>query len=148
MLNLIANIAGALKTPTGPAPTPVPVVGFFAVPTGGTAGETAFQFTDTSTNSPTSWLWDFGSTGASGNTSLQNPVVYYPAAGTFTVSLAAANAGGTGTPEIKSGYITVAAAPVPPAPLSIEFNTSFYYTPTEAGLNPLSTDFYYNPNIS
>ena len=145
MLNLIANLAGALKTPTGPAPTPVPVVGFFAVPTGGTAGETAFQFTDTSTNSPTSWLWDFGSTGASGNTSLQNPVVYYPTAGTFTVSLAAANAGGTGTPEIKNNYIDVVSNI---APQSIQFNTSYYYTPTEAGLSPLSTDYYYNPNIS
>ena len=145
MLNLIANIAGALKTPTGPAPTPVPVVGFFAVPTGGTAGETAFQFTDTSTNSPTSWLWDFGSTGASGNTSLQNPVVYYPTAGTFTVSLAAANTGGTGTPEIKNNYIDVVSNI---APQSIQFSTSFYYTPTEAGLAPLSTDYYYNPNIS
>lgn len=145
MLNLIANIAGAVKTPSGPAPTPVPVVDFIAVPTGGTAGITAFQFTDLSTNSPSSWLWDFGSTGASGNASLQNPVVYYAYPGTFSVSLDAANGGGTGS-LTKSAYITVAA--VPPAPLSIEFNTSFYYVPTPEGNSPFSTEFYYNPNIT
>jgi len=35
----------------------------------------------------------------------------------------------------------------PPAPLSISFSTSFYYTPTEVGDQPFSTDYYYNPNI-
>lgn len=35
----------------------------------------------------------------------------------------------------------------PPEPMSIFFSTSFYYTPTETGDEPLSTDFYYNPNI-
>lgn len=144
MLNLIANISGATKSSSGPAPTPVPVVDFIAVPTGGTAGETAFQFTDLSTNSPTSWLWDFGSIGASGNTSLQNPVVYYANAGTFSVSLEAANGGGTGTPQVKNNYIVVTSGV---APLSIQFNTSYYYTPTPDGLQPFSTDYYYNPNI-
>lgn len=145
MLNLLSNLVGVTKTPAGPAPTPVPVVDFIAVPTGGTAGETAFQFTDLSTNSPTSWLWNFGSGGASGDTSLQNPVVYYANSGTFTVSLEAANGGGTGSPQVKNNYITVNSSG---APVSIQFNTSYYYTPTPDGLQPFSTDYYYNPNIN
>jgi hypothetical protein len=37
--------------------------------------------------------------------------------------------------------------PPTPAPLAIQFNTSYYYTPTRDGLAPLSTDYIYNPNI-
>ncbi|GAC1368681.1 MAG: hypothetical protein NVSMB30_05640 [Hymenobacter sp.] len=52
------------------------------------------QFTDTSQNLPTSWLWNFGD----GTTSpLQNPAHRYAATGTYTVSLAATNANGTTT---------------------------------------------------
>ncbi|MCB9447833.1 MAG: PKD domain-containing protein [Flavobacteriales bacterium] len=42
------------------------------------------EFTDTSSGSPVSWLWDFGD----GNTSTQqNPTYYYAANGTYTVCL-------------------------------------------------------------
>lgn len=41
----------------------------------------------------------------------------------------------------------VVSEPPPPAPMSIFFSTSFFYTPTETGDEPFSTDFYYNPNI-
>jgi len=50
------------------------------------------QFTDRTTNLPTSWLWDFGD----GSTStLQNPSHQYTATGTYDVSLSATNANGT-----------------------------------------------------
>lgn len=49
-------------------------------------------FTDTSTNSPTSWLWDFGDSNTSTS---QNPSHTYSTAGTFTVTLTATNAGGS-----------------------------------------------------
>lgn len=61
------------------------------------------QFTDTSTNSPTSWLWDFGD----GTTStLQNPTKSYATTGTRTVTLTVTNAGGSNS-VTKSGYIVV-----------------------------------------
>jgi PKD repeat protein len=50
------------------------------------------QFTDLTTNLPTSWLWDFGD----GNTStLQNPSHQYTASGSYNVSLSATNTNGT-----------------------------------------------------
>jgi PKD repeat protein len=50
------------------------------------------QFTDLTTNLPTSWLWNFGD----GQTStLQNPLHTYTTAGTYNVSLSATNTNGT-----------------------------------------------------
>jgi PKD repeat protein len=78
-----------------------PVADFSGTPT---TGDTplAVQFTDASTESPTSWLWDFGDSTTS---TAQNPLKTYPAAGTFTVSLTATNADGSDT-ETKVDYIT------------------------------------------
>jgi PKD repeat protein len=65
----------------------------------------AVQFTDTSTNSPTSWQWHFGD----GMTSTsENPSHPYGAAGTYTVTLDASNSSGTKT---ASQTLTVSAAP-------------------------------------
>ena len=61
------------------------------------------QFTDMSTNGPTSWLWDFGD----GNTStLQHPTHTYTASSTYTVQLTATNAIGNHI-ETKTNYINV-----------------------------------------
>ncbi len=50
------------------------------------------QFTDESTNNPTTWLWNFGN----GNTSIeQNPVYNYNSPGIYTVTLTVTNAGGS-----------------------------------------------------
>jgi Zn-dependent metalloprotease len=61
------------------------------------------QFTDLSTNSPTSWFWDFGD----GNTStLQNPSHTYTLDGYYTVTLQATN--GTGSNSYyKYNFINV-----------------------------------------
>jgi PKD repeat protein len=60
------------------------------------------QFTDTSTNVPQSWLWEFGD----GSTSTeQNPLHTYSAVGTYTVNLTATNLKGTDK-MVKTGYIT------------------------------------------
>jgi PKD repeat protein len=75
-------------------------------------------FTDTSTNSPTSWAWDFGDGGTSEE---QNPTYTYAATGTYTVGLTATNAGGADTfttdvtvtdagPELDMFYFVPAAA--------------------------------------
>ena len=50
------------------------------------------QFTDQTTNLPTSWLWDFGDGGTS---TLQNPSHQYAATGSYNVTLAATNTFGT-----------------------------------------------------
>lgn len=64
---------------------------------------TTVNFTDLSTNKPTSWLWDFGD----GETSVeQNPAHTYDTFSTYGVTLTAMNEGGSDS-EIKTGYITV-----------------------------------------
>jgi uncharacterized protein (TIGR02145 family) len=61
------------------------------------------QFTDLSTNNPTSWSWDFGD----GNTSSEeNPSHTYSSAGTYTVELTVENDYGSDT-KTKTDYITV-----------------------------------------
>ncbi|MFA4876311.1 MAG: PKD domain-containing protein [Methanoregula sp.] len=85
-------------TPTGSAP----VAAFSGTPVSGSAPLSA-QFTDTSSGSPTSWLWNFGDGQTS---SLQNPLHIFNSTGTYTVSLTATNAAGPDT-LTKSGYITV-----------------------------------------
>ncbi len=50
-------------------------------------------FNDTSTGSPTSWLWDFGDNTPTSNQ--QNPVHAYSAPGTYVVTLTARNSIGT-----------------------------------------------------
>lgn len=79
-----------------------PVADFTANVTSGTA-PLSVQFNDNSTNTPTSWSWEFGD----GNTSAaENPAYTYPDAGVYNVTLTVSNAGGTDS-EIKYGYINV-----------------------------------------
>jgi PKD repeat protein len=58
-------------------------------------------FTDLSTNSPTSWLWNFGDGQYS---TLQNPTNTYSSAGNYSVRLEVANEGGSNATE-KAGYV-------------------------------------------
>jgi PKD repeat protein len=78
------------------------VAAFSGSPTSGEAPLTV-EFTDESSNNPTSWSWDFGDGGTS---TAQNPSYVYNDVGTYTVTLTAANAYGSDD-EIKTGYITV-----------------------------------------
>jgi PKD repeat protein len=84
-------------------------------------------FTDLSTNTPTSWLWNFGdgSTGAD-----QNPYHTYTGMGSYTVDLTATNGTGSDT-ETKPDYILV--LPLPPI-------VDFYGSP-ETGFQPLGVTF-------
>nr|NQU90648.1 PKD domain-containing protein [Bacteroidota bacterium] len=67
------------------------------------------QFTDLSTNNPTSWAWTFAG-GTPGSSGSQNPSITYNVAGTYNVSLTATNSGGSDA-EVKNNYITVVALP-------------------------------------
>jgi PKD repeat protein len=90
------------------APTPqAPVAAFTASPTSGTVPLTV-TFTDQSTNSPTSWIWDFGD--GTATSSAQNPGHTYNTVGTYSVKLIATNTEGSDE-ELKTSYITVTAAP-------------------------------------
>ena len=72
--------------------TQIPTASFWVNPASGTLGAPAqVQFTDTSTNSPTWWLWEFGD----GQFSLeQHPLYTYQQAGTYTVTLSVGNVDG------------------------------------------------------
>jgi PKD repeat protein len=84
-----------------------PVAEFSGSPVNVVAGQNV-TFTDQSANNPTNWAWSFpGGTLVTPSTiNSQNPVVAYPTAGTYNVSLTATNSAGSNT-ITKSGYITV-----------------------------------------
>ena len=85
-----------------------PVADFSGTPTVFEEGGTC-QFTDLSTNSPTSWLWEMNSGGGwlifNDNSTAQNPLSQFDAA-TWDIRLTATNAFGSDT-ETKIGYLTV-----------------------------------------
>ncbi len=84
----------------------VPVANFTSNTTVITAGQSV-NFTDLSTNTPTSWSWTFtGATPTSSTT--QNPSnIVYNTAGCFQVSLTATNSAGNNTSTQTVCYITV-----------------------------------------
>ena len=84
-----------------------PAAAFTANVTEGNA-PLAVQFTDTSSQTPTSWFWDFGD---ETNSTEQHPVHTYESPGIYNVSLTASNAYGFSI-ETKTDYIIVLAPPV------------------------------------
>ncbi|MEY3237435.1 MAG: hypothetical protein RI883_1536, partial [Bacteroidota bacterium] len=110
MLTILTGIRNSLLLSPGCDPVNAPPVANFIadlssqiiVPVGGSV-----NFTDISTNVPTSWGWNFG--GGAANQTVQNPAVTFNTLGTFTVSLTATNAYGNDS-EIKVGYVQVVAA--------------------------------------
>jgi PKD repeat protein len=105
-----------------------PAADFSASPTSGNSPLTV-NFSDLSSNGPTSWSWDFGDGGSS---TAQNPTHVYASAGTYTVSLTATNGSGSNT-ATKANYISVTTTP--PAPVA-----DFSASPT-SGSAPLSVNF-------
>lgn len=108
-----------------------PDADFAFTPASGPAPLTV-NFTDTSTQSPTAWKWDFQNDGTIDSTA-QNPTFTYTTPGTYDVRLVAINEAGEDT-EIKVGAVQVftpvnasfTASPTSgPAPLVVNFtNTS------------------------
>jgi parallel beta-helix repeat protein len=115
----------------------VPVAAFSANLTSGYAPLTV-QFTDQSSNTPTSWAWDFNNDGTPDST-LRNPVYTYSNPGIYSVKLTVANAGGNDN-ELKTAYISVSASVAPvaafsadktsgTAPLTVNFSDQSINTP-------------------
>lgn len=90
----------------GVATTP-PTAAFSAGITSICAGS-SISFTDNSSDSPTSWSWNFG--GGAANSTVQNPTVTFNTPGIYSVSLTATNAGGSDT-DTQTNLITVYANP-------------------------------------
>jgi PKD repeat protein len=116
-----------------------PVAEFSGSPTSGCAPLTV-DFTDESSNDPTSWSWDFGDGGTSYQ---QNPSYTYDDPGTYTVSLTATNEYGSDT-ETKTGYITVSGPPTADfsgSPTSGEVPLTVNFTNLSTGASSYSWDF-------
>ncbi|WP_321506272.1 PKD domain-containing protein [uncultured Methanoregula sp.] len=117
------------------APVSIPVAAFSASATSGTA-PLAVQFNDTSSNTPTAWLWDFGD----GSTStVQNATHTFTTAGTYAVNLTATNAAGSNS-QLKSAYITITAPVTAPV-------ASFNGAPRTSGAVPLTVRFSDNTTV-
>nr|NQU92464.1 PKD domain-containing protein [Bacteroidota bacterium] len=82
------------------------------------------NFTDLSTNTPTSWEWTFEE-GSPGTSTAQNPSgIVYNTAGTFDVTLTATNQYGSDT-ETKLDFITVQVIPPPQAAFGADATTIY-----------------------
>src|SRR5579862_7508883 len=82
-----ALLLAALAAPLGAA---TPVSQFTWRPDNPTAGASV-QFTDESSNAPTSWSWDFGD---GGSASVQNPAHVFSRPGAYRVKLTSSNTSG------------------------------------------------------
>lgn len=89
-----------------------PVANFVASNTNICAGSTV-SFTDQSTNTPTSWSWTFAG-GTPSTSNAQSPTVTYNTAGTYTVTLTAANGAGSDV-ETKTNHIVVTKPTITPS---------------------------------
>jgi PKD repeat protein len=101
-----------------------PVINFNGTPLTGYPPLTV-QFTDLSSNGPTSWNWGFGD---GTNSTLQNPSHIYQTNGTYSVSLIASNINGTSS-SVKAGYIVVSSIPVTPTPTNAPQSNTVWFVP-------------------
>lgn len=130
-VSLIAsNQAGAsINTATAQiVTTSSPVASFTRTPTVAVAQPPlTVNFTDTTSNTPTSWLWNFGD----GTTStLQSPSHTYTTAGLFNVSLTATNSAGSDVVTVPACVQTVV------TPIA-----NFTYAGATSGVTPLTVAF-------
>ncbi|MGB2763263.1 MAG: FISUMP domain-containing protein [Candidatus Aminicenantaceae bacterium] len=100
-----------------------PIANFAANTTSITEGGTV-NFSNLSTNSPTSWSWNFGDGGTS---ILQNPSHTYSISGTYTVSLTVANVYGSDN-ETKNDYISVTRSDIETGTLTDSRDGQIYKT--------------------
>ncbi len=111
---------------------------FKGVPTTVMVGGTV-QFTDLSTNTPTSWSWTFAG-GTPATSIVQNPSIVYNTVGTYNVSLTATNSTSNDI-ETKTNYITVVDTSEAP---HADFIADFTSIPVGNNVNftNLSTGYY------
>jgi PKD repeat protein len=109
-----ASVSFGVGAPPPPPPPPAPVAEFIGSPLSGST-PLAVTFTDQSTGTITSRLWDFGD----GTTSTAvNPTKAFLTAASFTVALTVTGPGGSNT-RTRTAYVTATApapGPTPPPP--------------------------------
>jgi PKD repeat protein len=112
-----------------------PSASFTATTTAGTIPFTV-KFIDTSSNSPTSWLWTFGD---GYSAIIQNPTHTYAQQGDYTVTMTATNSQGSSTATKPDYIIAEMAIPIASfnaditsgtAPLVVQFNDTSNNSPT------------------
>jgi|GEM_PF-3133203 PKD repeat protein len=135
-----ANVSFSFQTKDAPPP-PSPDAEFEADVREGT-GSLTVSFTDRSTNTPNSWLWNFGDGGRSQD---QNPTYTYRRVGTYTVSLTVRNVGNAPDTERKVDFIEVKRVPSPP---QARFNLNIITgnAPLEVRFTDQSTHIAQRPN--
>ncbi len=106
----------------------VPIVSFVTNVTSGSP-PLSVQFLDTSSNSPSSWVWSFGDGGTSAS---PNPVHIYTTQGSYTVTLTTTNSAGSNTSSV-SNFITINQVTVVPMAL--------FKTTVMSGYEPLTVQF-------
>ncbi len=114
-----------------------------------TCENSCLNFSDQSTNNPTSWQWSFPG-GNPSSSALQNPTnICYYVAGTYDVTLIATNSAGSDTITLSS-FITVNAAPTVTI---VQSNDTLYSSAGNSyqwytGGNPINgaTDDFYVPS--
>jgi PKD repeat protein len=128
------------------APSPVLTtlsVSFIYSPASPKAGQTV-QFTDTSSGSPTSWLWNFGD----GTTStVQNPSHSFTTAATYTVSFTATGSSGSKNSSQTITVFPALAASFAYSPVSPVAGQAVQFTDTSTG-NPTAWLWNFNDGIS
>lgn len=144
-VSLVASNLGGSGTRTQSVIVVVapPVANFTFAPTSPLAGQTV-QLTDSSSNTPTSWAWNFGdpNSGAANTSALQNPTHVFAAPGVYPISLTAGNVGGSGS---RNHAVTVVAGPpvasftfTPPSPSpgqNVQFTDTSTGSPTSWSWN-------------
>jgi len=112
------------------APVPVPPVADFSANTTAIEPGQQVQFTNLSENEPGSYKWYFPGGNPSESTA-SNPLVSYPTAGNYDVSLIAYKDGFTPSEVTKTAYITVTEGETVPVPVSYcepeMINSTLYY---------------------
>ena len=105
------------------------------------------SLTDTSSNSPQEWSWDFGdpASGILNTATVQNPSHIYRYGGEYTVTLISSNANGAGTTKRYNISVDGPPPPVadfsassthgPAAPLAVQFNDTSNGFPTSWSWN-------------
>jgi len=105
-----------------------PVAAFTANVTSGAVPLTV-AFVDSSSNAPSSWTWDFNNDGTADSTD-ENPVYTYTAAGTYTINLTATNSGGSGTASKTVTVLPVASFTATPTYGTVPLTVTFVDTST------------------
>ncbi|MDX8339535.1 PKD domain-containing protein [Draconibacterium sp. IB214405] len=102
-------------------PVSAPVASFSATPATINEGSEV-SFTDLTTNDPTAWSWTFEG-GTPATSEIQNPKVVYSTPGTYNVTLAVTNSGGTNTKTITNCIQVVDTVEAPVAAFTTDNTT-------------------------